>query len=177
MAEEDKVPANPAEDEADDWQRSTSGHERGDTQTEGPWANISRSGALEAGTEATALALEVARARGFSQYDWAWDFYGSAKLGQVQGVPIALDKATKGSCLVRWYKGKGSPRAAWHLGGVFKDFPDLRPKSGVRCRVTIGTGRDGLPVLIIPVKANLSTQTTSRTTPGSQAAAGEEPKA
>lgn len=180
MAEDERIPMPPESDGENDWERSTSGYERGDALKEGPWVKVSRNGAVEAGSEATAMALDVARARGFSQYDWAFDFFGSVTRGQILGVPIPLNQATKGSCLVRWYQGKGSPRASWHLGGVFKDFKDLRPKSDVKCRVTKGIGSDGIPVLIIPVKATLSTQTTSRNsgdpTPGSQSAAGEGPK-
>lgn len=178
MANEDWTRMPSENPEEDDWKRSTSGYERGDALKEGPWVKIARTGATEAGTEATAMALQVAKGRGFGQYDWAFDFYGSESKGQIRGVPIPLDKAIEGSCLVRWHLGKGSPRATWHMGGVFKDFKGLRPKSEVKCRVTIGTGRDGLPVLIIPVKATLSTQSTARenggATPGSQAAAGEE---
>lgn len=181
MAEEDQLPMNPEDGaETDDWQRSTSGYERGDALKEGPWVKIKRTGSTEAGAEATAMALEVARKRGLGQYDWAFDFFGSNARGQIRGVPIPLNQATKGSCLVRWFEGKGSPRASWHMGGVFKDFKGLRPKSEVRCRVTIATGPDGLPVLVIPIKAALSTQSSSRSgggeTPGSQAAAGEGPK-
>lgn len=164
------------------WERVTSGYRRGDALQDGPWVTVAKSGATEAGTEATTMALEVAEDRGFGQHGWAFDFYANVKMGQVACVPIPLEEATKASGLVRWYDGKGSPRAAWHLGGVFKDYRELRPKSKVKCQVFKGTGPGGLPCLIIPVQTNLGTQTGSRegdktqsgATPGSQAAAGEE---
>lgn len=157
------------------WKKITEGYERGDALKEGPYVHVSKAGALEAGAEATAMAIEAAQARGYGQYQWAFDFIANEEKGQIACIPIPMGQASKESAPVRWYEGKGSPRAAWHVGGVFKQCRSLQPKSDVKCYLTKVTGPDGLPVLIIPIKANLSTQTsTGDETPGSQAAASEE---
>lgn len=182
---DDKVSKNPQESGSPIWVKATVGYERGDGQLEGTYVNASKAGAIEAGVEATALALDMAEELGLPQHSWAFDFYGDTASGQVACVFISLDKATRASGQVRFYEGKGSPRSAWHIGGLLKQHRSLRPKTDVRCAVTRGTGPGGVPALIIPLRSGVAVQTTRRkgegepenpATPGNQAAAGETPK-
>lgn len=177
MADE-KVPKNPGNKGPDGWGKVTSGYQRGDATKVGPYISISKNGAVEALVDATALAEEVAGDRGLSRHQWAWDFRVNPQTGQVAHIPISAAEATKGSAGIRWYEGKGSPTASWHIGGVFKDYPALALTSDVKVVVTKAIGPDGLPVLVVPFNLGLSTQTNPRggETPGRESAAGEEPK-
>lgn len=175
MADE-KIPKPGGTDGNEEWREVTSGYERGDGHKEGPYATVSKGGAVECGVEATALAEEIARERGLARHQWVLALRAGEKKGQVGCIPIPAEQATRATATVRWYEKTGSPRAAWHIGGVFKDYPTLRPKGTVKCLVSRATAPDGQPMLVLPVKAGISTQTATRDdgTPGSQAAATEE---
>lgn len=162
----------------DEWGKVQSSWERGDGQKEGPFVAVSKKGAVQAAVEASEMLSRIVEARGLAPHTWVLDFRGNPKRGQVACIPIATAGAPRSAASVRWSKRQGSPRASWHIGGVFKDYPDLAPKSDVKCAVVEATGPDGLPVLIIPVKVGLGTGTGGKEggTPGSQAAASENPK-
>ncbi len=159
------------------WGDVTSGYERGDSHKEGSYITVSKHGAVDTSVEATDLILESARSRNLAMHTFVLSLKANEKTGQIAGIPIPVEQATKATPAIRWIEGSGSPTAAWHMGGLLKDYPTLRPKGTVRCPVSLATGPDGLPVLLIPIKAGVSTRTVPREeTPGSQTAAGDGEK-
>lgn len=161
MAEE-QLPKRPATNVDDEWQPVTSHWQRGDALKDGPYATLSRNGALLGTVEATARLERAAAARGLARHHYVLVFRANVKKGQVGCIPTAVADAEQGAAGIRWYEGKGSARAAFHIGGVFKDHPTLALKSDVRCTVNIATAPDGLPMLVIPIQAALDRTTSTR---------------
>ncbi|MFZ5825498.1 MAG: hypothetical protein ACOY94_14450 [Bacillota bacterium] len=162
------------------WKDVVSGYQRGDANKVGAYVTVTKHGAVEAPVEPTAMLLQCIRERGLAKTRCLLQFKANTDLGQVAAIPIPTKAGTPASGQINWSRGKGSPRASFHIGGVFKDYPELAPIGEVRCQVDIDTAPDGLPMLIIAVKAGVGTQTTSNSgshpnpTPGAQAAAGGE---
>jgi hypothetical protein len=160
------------------WGDVQSGWQRGDGQREGAFVTVSKKGAVDASAETSQLLLEVAVERGLNKNGFVLDFKASVAKGQIACIPIPVQAATRSSAQVRWYEAAGlsTPRASFHVGGVFKDYPQLIPPSTVKCVVAKVIAPDGLPILVIPVKVGLGTQTTTRDdgSPGSQAAATKD---
>lgn len=178
MAEE-LDPKPEGDEEIDEWGLVESSHERGDSQKSGPYVKVSKNGYVEAMVEATAMTDAIARSRDLAPHRWVLELRGNEKKSQVGCIPIPIEQARPGSVAVRRYEGKGSPRIAFHIGGVFTDYPSMRLKADIKCPIAQGTAPDGRPMLVIPLKAKLSTQTTTRQSgaesPGSESAAGEDP--
>ncbi len=159
MADE-PIPQPDADDD-DEWQEVTSSYHRGESLRRGAFVRVSKYGAVEATVSATELVEEIATERGLTRSEWVFALRASVKKGQVACIPVPVAEAPRGAVQPRWYQGKSSVRSAWHIGGVFKDYPALQRNGEVKCLVTRGTGPDGGPALIIPVGAGLDTKTVS----------------
>jgi len=159
MAEE---PIYRAEAEDDEWREVTAEYRTGNSNKHAAQVRLSRGGAVEGNVGATELLEQIAADRGLPPREWALSFQARLRMGQVACTPIPLPEAGKGTGGVRWHKGKGSDRAGWHIGGVFAQFPELRPSSEQCCLVTRGTGRDGGPTLIILLGAGFPVRRGSR---------------
>lgn len=57
---------------------------------------------------------------------------------------------------IRRLQGKGGSRIAFHLGGVWKEYPHLRPASKGDYAVRYDTDADGVPCLEIAMQAPLN---------------------
>lgn len=151
-------------DSAIEWLDVTSNHTPGDANRLGPYLSISKNGAAEALVDSTALIEQVARARGLHRHQYVLHPKAGVAQGIVGCIPIPLEKGTTSSISLRWVLNEGSPRVAFHIGGVFKDYPELALSGDIKCIISKGTAPDGLPMLLIPVKAVLNTHTTHRNT-------------
>lgn len=61
----------------------------------------------------------------------------------------------KGAMRIRRYSGKGGTRISFHMGGVFKEYPKLRPSSSMDYLVAVDTDDDGTPYMEIGIQAGL----------------------
>lgn len=152
------------EEELEDaWETVDESYEVADARKDGAMASVSKHGAVRGNVEASALLEEIAEERGLPPKQYLLEITTRVKQGQVGGIPREVADAPAGSVAVRWYEGKGSPRASFHIGAAFKKHPKLAPSGRtVKALVTKGTASDGKPLLIIAVKAGLSTLTTTR---------------
>lgn len=93
---------------------------------------------------------------------------------------IAVYVATSeepGAMRIRRYKSKGGTRISFHMGGVWKEHPKLRPSSKMDYLVYSRIDEDGIPYMEIALQAGLEGRKGSTPNPSAESkktAAGEQ---
>lgn len=76
---------------------------------------------------------------------------------ETRTVAVYLGNTSEqGLVRVRRYQSKGGSRIAFHLGGVWKKHPSLRPDSKGEHAVKYETDEDGVPIMEIALGAPLN---------------------
>lgn len=65
------------------------------------------------------------------------------------------DSQDTGAMRIRRYQNSGGTRISFHMGGVWKEHPKLRPSSATEYLVTRNTDEDGIPYMEIGMSAGL----------------------
>jgi len=115
-------------------------------------------GLTRASLLATRLADHLAVEAGLDPERYHLYFEADEKLGIVGG--FACDATEPGAMPVR--RSDDGKSISFHLGGVFEDYPDLRPSGRRNCAVTRSVDQKGRPYLLIALGTSLSTRTTRR---------------
>lgn len=124
-----------------------------------PEAKVNPSGLTNLNRGATDLLDELAG----TTADTYPVFFGADTPTRTVAVYMATGKEP-GAMMVRRYHGKGGTRISFHMGGVWKQHPKLRPESTMEYKVKLDTDEDGVPYLEIQMQAGLNERKGTRTT-------------
>lgn len=138
-----------------DWEDVTSSHEPGLLQREGMFAIVAPGGHVRLSVETTEKYLDIARMRGCDLKQHLLRLRANKKTGQM-GCHATMQPGA-GVTTPRQYTKKGTTWITFLATGLFRQYPELRPKRKVKCVVTVETAPDGLPMLGIAVKAGTRT--------------------
>lgn len=164
------------------WQKVTKNYKaRGGANRNAAAVTVTEHGLTETNVAATEIADRTAVARGI---DPTKEYIVELVVDQENELiaMYGVAEGAPGRTTINRYKNGASWRISFHMGGSFAEYPSLRPGyKKVKCLVYEDVGDDGLPVMVIPIKTGKPVSTRSRgddrPAPGSQSAAGENPKA
>lgn len=79
-------------------------------------------------------------------------YFGADRKTKTVAVYVGGDDED-GAMRIRRYAGKGGSRISFHMGGVWKQHPSLRPSSTAEYKVKLDTDEEGTPYMEINLKA------------------------
>lgn len=119
-------------------------------------------GGVRLNVTASKLSDEVALARGIAPEEGYILRYLTNK-GEGQMGLYASKISGPGSLPTKRDASGASPRISLHAGAAYLECPSIRPTEKVKAMVTLGTHpKDGLPILVVAVKAGSGTLTRHR---------------
>lgn len=154
------------------WKKVTKTYRvRGGARRGSAAVTVSQHGATTTNAESAAILFRTAIARGIDPtrefcIDMAVD-----EERQMIGL-WATAEPTLGTSTITLYKKGASAWVAFHVGAAFLEAPALRPElKQIKCLVAEELDEDGLPIMVIPIKAGKAKNTHSRDSSGESAGA------
>lgn len=88
---------------------------------------------------------------------------------ETQTIGVFMGAANeKGLMRIRRYHGKGGSRISFHMGGVWKEYPDLQPQSKGDYLVYFETDAEGVPYMEINLQSVLTRRKGNGTEPATE---------
>jgi len=124
---------------------------------------VERTGLTRLNREGSDASDLVAERSGFTMKNYVYKWFADPKKRVVVGYVV--DPTTDGAVGIR--RSSDEKIVSFHLGGVFKDYPGLRPSSPQECGVFAREDSKGEPCLVItlgPAKAKIKGAADAATT-------------